>query len=418
MGFIDRLLGRKEDPQNVPQTVQVYMMPAETLSGMTPTYSGHNRLATIWDCDLAWQALDRITKEVAKITPAHVVRTADQLYSVDDDIQRVLRRPNELMTTYDMTSKVLYALFTRGDAWIYPTYEGNRLYSLTPIIPGGGVDWLESGGQLYVKLKFTGGKEYTLPYMSIVHVRLNYGEDEFTGTVREKPLLSNMQINQDLLDGVRKGVNASAAVNGIVKYMTALSKKAIEDDVKEFSERLRRNESGFLGLDNSTEFREVKRDVKLVDADTLRFVQGLVLNHFGMPQKILDGTASKDEEELWYRGHIQPLLECLGQAYARILFTAGQQNKGHEIKWYSKDRLRFMAGSELNEAIKQLTNVGALQINQILDAYGFAPLGEEGTIRPMSLNYIDSKFATQYQLETIGKGGNTNGQKQEQTPDE
>ena len=405
MGFLDKWMGRKSEAE---QPVQVVYVQAETLDGSFPSYGGHNRLASIWDCDLAWQALDRIIKEVAKITPVHVVRTSEQLYSIEDDIQRVLRRPNELMTAFDMTCKVLHTLYTRGDAFIYPVYEGTKLYSLNPVIPTGGVDWLESGGEIFVRLKFTGGREYILPYMSIIHIRLNYGEDEYMGSVRETPLLSNMQINNDLLNGVAKGVSASATVNGIVKYGTALSRQKLDADIKAFSNSLKNNESGLLGLDNTTDYTQIKRDVKLVDADTLKYVEGLVLNHFGTPAKIIDGTASRQEEELWYRGHIQPLLECLGQAYGRVLFSGTQTNKGHEISWYSKDRLRFMTGAELNEAIKQLTNVGALMLNQILESYGFPPLGEEGMIRPMSLNYIDSKYATQYQLDSLNKGGKTN----------
>lgn len=408
MGFLDKLLGRKPDPA----PVTVYYQPAETFSGNWPVYSQHNRLTSIWQCDLAWQALDRITKEVAKITPSHVVRTTDQLYSVNDDIQRVLQRPNALMTTYDMTSKILYALYTRGDAYIYPVYDGNKLWSLTPVMPSG-VEWLEKAGEIYVKLKFNNGKDYIIPYFAIIHVRLSYGEDEYMGTVRSKPLLSNMQINQELLEGVKKGVNSSAAINGIVKYGTALSKEKIKKDLEDFNQAIKKNESGILGLDNMTEYKEIARNVKLVDAETLRYVQSLVLNHFGMSAKILDGTATREEEELWFHAQVQPLMECLGQAFTRVLFSTTKQSKGHCIRWYSKDRLHWMKGSELTEALKILSQVGGLMINEIRDAVGFAPLeGEDGLVRPMSLNFIDSRFAAQYQLEAIKNGGKKTNEKQ------
>lgn len=406
MGFLNRLLGREPTGENV----KVVYVQAETLGGEWPSYSGHNRLTNAWDCDIAWQCLDRIIREVAKVTPYHVVRTPDQLYSVDDSIQRVLRRPNELMTAYDMTSKVLHALYTRGNAWVFPVYEGNKLVALYPVIPQT-VDWLESDGQIYVQLNFGADKKYIMPYFSIIHIRRNFGDDEYMGTIRETPLLSNMQLNEDLLDGVRKGVNSSATLNGIVKYGTALSRQKIEADVKEFSESLKRNESGILGLDNTSDYREIKRDVKLVDADTLKYVQSLILNHFGMSEKILNGTADKEEEESWYHGTIQPLMECLGQAYGRVLFTETQAHKGHEIRWYSNDRLRWMTGTELVSAVKELAQVGGVRINEIRDAFGLVPLPEEeGNVRPMSLNYIDSARATEYQLAQL-QNGKTNGGK-------
>ena len=410
MGFLDNLLGRK------PATINVYMQPAETLSGVTPTYSEHNRLDNIWQCDLAWQCLSRITREVAKVTPAHIVKTPGELYSVNDAIQRVLQHPNPIMTTYDMMSKVLHTLYTRGDAFIFPVYDGTRLCGLYPVIPQT-VDWLESNGELYVQLNFSADKKYILPYFAIIHIRLNYSEDDYMGTCNETPLLSNMQLNQDLLDSVKKGVMSSAVINGIVKYGTALSKKAIEADVKAFNEQLKRSESGILGLDNQSEYKDINRNVKLVDADTLKYVQSLVLNHFGMSAKVLDGTASKEEEESWYHATIQPLMECLGQAFSRVLFSETQRNKGHCIRWYSRDRLHWMTGTELTEAVKQLSQVGGVSINEIRDAFGFAPLTEEegGNTRPMSLNYIDSKYATEYQLESLKTGGKKN---EKQTEDE
>ena len=402
MGFFDKLFRRQ-------QKVNVFIPVADTLSGTYPSYSGYNRITNIWQCDLAWQCLDRITKEIAKIVPAHVIRTPDMLQSVNDNIQRVLCRPNEVMTTYDAVSKILYALYTRGDAFIIPIYEGSRLYGLYPVIPVGGVDWLDNNGELWVKLKFANNKEYLYPYFAVIHLRLNYGEDDYMGTVREGPLLYNMQMNQDLLESVKKGVSSSYAVNGIVKYGTALSKSALEKDVKEFSAALKRNESGLLGLDNQADFREIKRDIKLIDADTLQYVSGQILNHFGVSQKILDGTASKEEEESWFHATIQPIMESMGQAFSRVLFTETQLNKGHCIRWYAKDRLHWMTGSELTETVKQLTQVGGISVNEMRDAFGFAPLeGEEGNIRPMSLNFIDSRYATEYQLNSAKNGGKKN----------
>lgn len=408
MGFLDRLLGRKPVQESAP-AVEVVYAPADTLTGIWPSYSEHNRLVSAWDCDIAWQCLDRIVREVAKTTPSHVVRTPDQLYSVNDDIQKVLRCPNEIMTAYDMTSKVLYTLYTRGDAFIFPVYEGTKLYGLYPVIPQT-VDWLESDGELWVRLNFANGKAYLLPYFSVIHIRRNYGEDEYMGTVRETPLLSNMQLNEDLLDSVRKGVNSSALINGVVKYGTALSRTKMEADVAAFSASLKRGESGILPMDNQSDYHEIKRDVKLVDADTLKYVQSLVLNHFGMSANILNGTASKSDEELWYHGTIQPLLECLGQAYSRVLFSANMQHRGHAVEWFSKSRSRFMTGSELVSLIKEGAQVGAFMVNEIRDLIGLAPLTDEegGNMRPMSLNFIDATKATEYQLESVKNGGKTN----------
>lgn len=396
MGLLNRIFGALKSNDGAPE-----------YQGMTstfPYYYQGNKLVSIWDSDLPWQCIDRIKTEVCKSLPAHILRTASSVHVVDDDVTRTLRNPNPLMSSYDMLSRVIHMLYTRDNAWVYPIYEGNQLVELYPLDVKA-VDFIDVGGQLWVRMHFGNGETHSCPYLSVIHMRINYGEDEWVGASREKPLLSNVRINDDIIKSVAKGLDSSTAINGVVQFGSLHAREKMEKEVAAFEASLRKSESKLLSLDNQSTFTKVQKDVKLVDKDTLNFVRGLVTNRYNVPAAILDGTANKEERSVWYEACIVPLLENMSQAFGNVLFSAARRHKGHAVRFYNKNRLEWMTGSELNAAIDQLTNVGALQINQILEAYGYPPIGEEGNVRPMSLNYIDAKVATQYQLDMKQKEG-------------
>lgn len=393
MGLLDNIFGKLKSSGAGPY------------GGMTvsfPYYYQGNKLESVWDSDLPWQCIERIKMEVARCQPCHILRTASSVQVIEDDITRVFRNPNPLQSTFDMLCRIIHMLYTRDNAWVYPIYEGNQLDGLYPLDVME-VDFINRGGELWVRLHFANGEKHEIPYLSVIHMRINYGEDEWVGQGKTKPLLSNISINENLLHGIEKALDFSTTINGVVQFGSLHARDRMEKEVAAFEASLRKSESKLLSLDNQSTFQKIQKDVKLIDKETLAFVQGLVTSHFNTPEHIINGTATKEQRSVWYEAAIVPLLENIGQAFSNILFSATRRNKGHAVRLYNKNRLEWMTGTDLNAAIDQLTNVGALSINQILEAYGYPPIGEEGNIRPMSLNYIDAKVATQYQLETQKK---------------
>ena len=61
-------------------------------------------------------------------------------------------------------------------------------------------------------------------------------------------------------------------MNGIMKYNTLMDDNKIHEAIREFEEKLNRNESGILPLDLKTEYIPLEHKIELVDADTLKFI--------------------------------------------------------------------------------------------------------------------------------------------------
>lgn len=93
-----------------------------------------------------------------------------------------------------------------------------------------------------------------------------------SGQPDNQSLLKTLQLNKDLLDGVSNAMKASFAVNGVVKYNTMLDDGKMTNAITELEAKLRRSESGFLPLDLKSEYTPITHEIKLVDTDTLKFI--------------------------------------------------------------------------------------------------------------------------------------------------
>ena len=391
---------------------------AYTQNGVMPYYSsGVSRTS---DSDTVQQAIAAIAKEFKKVVPKHIREKNGAIeYVANSPIQKSFNYINPNMTLSDFEEMCIWKLFTEFNCYIYPVYDGlenednsNRLYrkytAYYPLHPRA-VTYLENemGNILRIRFEFSDGQTLELPYEDIIHIRLNYGLNEFVGgdqygRPNNEALIKTLEINHKLLEGVGKGAEASQVVNGIVRYNTMLSDKSIEESISEFNKRLESNKSGVIGLDMKTEYTPMTREVKLVDKDTLDFVDKKILRNYGVSQSILDGTATAEEKRAFLETTLEPLLISFGQAFTKVLFSRQQINGGNKIEFYY-NRMETMTNQEKIEQANLLREIGGTTINEIRQLFGYPPIaGGNGEKTVQSLNYIDSEIANDYQLSNAG----------------
>lgn len=387
---------------------------AEVLNGYTPIYSQFG--TDIYASDVVQQAISCIVQEMKKLRPEHVREIGNDIVPVSGDIQRVLNNPNPLMTTSDFLEKVTWLLFLNYNAFIIPTYgENNKYNGFYPIQPSQ-VDFIEdAGGRLFVKFRFGNGQEFTVKYSSVIHIKKNYSVNQYMGGNEggqpdNDALLKTLNLNHQLLEGVASAMKSSFAINGVVKYNTMLDDGKTEQALKELEAKLKKSESGFLPLDLKAEFAPIKREIQLVDATTLKFIDEKILRHFGVPLNILTGDYNKEQYEAFYQKTLEPLIIAYSQAFTKVLFSDGELNHRNVIKFYPKD-LIFMSVDQTLEMVTLLSNTGALFENEKRVAFGLRPLKELEGKRYMSLNWVDANIANQYQT---GQPDSTGGESNEE----
>ena len=394
---------------------------AAMLNGTTPIYSQFGQ--NIYASDVVQQAISCIVTEMKKLTLTHVKKVALDTMPVDDSkLSRLLKNPNDRMTMTDFIEKITWQLFLNYNSFIIPTYikkdvgngrkvkEYTGLYPIQPI----NVDFLQDDkGELYVAFQFMNGYETTVRYSDVIHIKYRYSISEFMGGNEfgqpdNEALLKTLGLNQTLLDGVAKALNSSFSINGVVKYNTIIDGEKMDRAIQELEEHLNNNESGFLPLDMKGEFIPLQKNAKLIDKDTLKFIDEKILRHFGVSLAILTGDFTKDQYEAFYNKCITPLTVSYSQAFTKTLFTKSEVSHGNEIKLYPQE-LAFMDNSQKLTLFDILVDSGSCYKNELRTAFGLHPLPELVGQLAMSSNKLNAEKGEEKDKYTddLGQGDTT-----------
>lgn len=381
---------------------------AKFMEGFAPIFSqfGHN----VYASDVVQMCIDVIATECSKLRPKHIrseESTATTKLTIPKSrINRLLRiAPNDLMTTKDFLEKIIWQLYMNYNCFIYPTYtmlNGRREYTgFYPLNPTSVTFIQDAADKLLVKLDFAGGESITVPYADIIHLRKKFSMNEIMGGgIDGQPdnaaLLSVLQTNDIVLQGIGKAIKTSLAIRGIIKINTMADNEAQQAERARFEALMQAGNSGILPVDLKGDFTPINPDPKMIDKDTMTFLQDKILNYYGVSWPILSGDFSDEQYQAFYEKTLEPLIISLGQAFSKCLFTATELDFGNEIEFYPQ-KLLFTNVKNKIAVADILGNRGALTNNMLLEMFGYPPY-EGGEQRYMSLNYVDVVIANEYQM--------------------
>ena len=162
------------------------------------------------------------------------------------------------------------------------------------------------------------------------------------------------------------------------------------------------NGAGVIVTDNRAEYTPTTDKTTPIPAGQLDFVRKEINDYFGVNDGIIQNTATPEEMDAFYSGGLLPFYMQLDQGLTRGLFTERERGFGNRILC-ELDRIQFETLEKRTAAAQFLTNLGALELDQVLGIFGFAPIGgEEGKRRVQSLNMANTKIIDKYQLNSAG----------------
>ncbi len=396
---------------------------AKLLNGGYPVFSQFGQ--NIYVSDIVQNSIDVIATECSKLQPRHVIRDDDGMVTIlkGDNLNRLFKfKPNPLMTTKDFIEKVMWQLYPNYNCFIYPMYErsvdkrGNTIINYTAFYPlnPSRVEFLQDEtGKLFVKFHFSNGDNFTLAYSDTIHLRKKFSvHDIMGGGLNGQPdntaLLKVLDINDTVMQGLGKAIKTSLSIRGILKINTMLDDDKQKAERERFEAAIESGKTGILTTDLKGDYTPLNIDPKLIDTETLQFLNDKVLNWFGVSMPILCGVYTDNDYQAFYNKTLEPTVISLGQSFSGTIFTQRQQDIGHEMVFYQQ-RLELMDVKNKLAIMDGLGNRGALTNNQLLALFGMEPY-EGGNVRNMSLNFIDVAIANEYQMRRAGiikeAGGN------------
>ena len=353
---------------------------APTMSGATPFYAPFGD--SLYASDIVIQSIRCKANEFKKLDPRHIRTTnGTQSTVTDSSIARVLRRPNEYMTTADFLEKCAILLELNKNVFIYPKYYinqgGAKVYEkIYPLKPAFVEYWVDKAGRYYIHFEFASGYETTIPASDVVHWRKDFYDDYFGGNSGfddTRGQLKAVREYDKLCQSISKAVACSCQINGVMQYNTYMADEKIEAEKAAFEAKLAKNESGILFTDNKMEYTHLPRDVKLVDAETLKFFYDVILRANGTSLAILNGDYTKEQKEAYYEHALEADIKSLGQAISKCVFSEREEAFGNEIVLYPNS-IVFMSMENKIAALQAGLPAGLFMKDEARELLGYPPL--------------------------------------------
>lgn len=357
--------------------------------------------------DVVMICIDRVASQCAKLKGRYIKKNEQGIQTEKSgDLAFILKhKPNPLMTPFQFIYKTITLLMLNDNAFVYPLYDKNTLrlvglYPLNPIL----VEPLEdSTGSYYLKFYYEDGTSYTLPYENVIHLKRFYGKNDIFGGTNSRgdhdAILKTIKTNDALLQGVEGAVFSSFQIKGLIKINGMLKEADKQKQVDEFNRAIMRaskSESAIVPIDGKADYVPLTVDPKMVDNDTLKFLQSKIQDYFGVSSEIFSNNYNEDQFNAFYESTIEPLAIELSEAFSLGLLTDNQLARGEEIIFFS-ERLQYASWNTKVAAIEKLMGLGIMSLNESRGLLGLEPI-DGGDKRLQSLNYVDSSIANKYQV--------------------
>ena len=368
--------------------------------------------------DVVKIAIDRIASQCAKLKPRYIKTANDKTVTEKSGkLSFILKhQPNEVMTPYQFIYMVITTLLMNDNAFIYPMFDSStgEIKALYPLKPSIVEPIIDSGGSYYLKFSFDNQESFIIPYENIIHIKRFYHTNQIFGGSSSKgdqeALLKTIQINENVLQGIDNALKSSMQIKGLLKMSAMLSetdkKKQLDSFNEILKESIRNKGSSIIPVDLKGDYVPLSTDPKLIDKDTLEFLQSKILDYFGVSVPIFHSKYTEDEFNSFYEQTIEPLAIQMSEAFSLGLLTHNEIMRGEEIIFYS-ERLQYASWNTKVTAIEKLMGLGIMSLNESRGLLGLEPV-ENGDRRLQSLNYVDATKANEYQVgkDDLNEGNN------------
>lgn len=395
LGLFDRIFGKKEPP-----TTTRYELISDTSNGFF-LWNGN-----MYESDIIRSCIRPKAKAVGKLVAKHIRDNATGFkINPDVSIRFLLEEPNPFMTGQMLQEKLSTQLELNNNAFaLIKRDEFGYATEIYPI-PCVSLEAVEGPmGDLFIKFYFRNGKNMTIYYGDIIHLRKDFNESDLFGDHPGKALTNLMDIVTTTDQGIIKAIKNGAIIKWILKFKSVLKKEDVELQVSEFANNYLSIENAANGgaayTDPRYDLEQVEPKSYVPNAEQMKETTQRIYSFFNTNEKIIQSKYSEDEWNAYYESEIEPLAMQLSGEYTRKLFSRTERGHGNKIIFEASSLQYASMSTKLN--LVQMVDRGSLTPNEWRAVLNLGPI-EDGDkpIRRLDTALVNDKG---------DKGGETNGQ--------
>ncbi len=393
--LFDRIFGRRPTPSQ--------MQSLKMMNGYMPVFT---MMADAYDSDVVRSAVDAIARNCAKLKPKHIRRVNGNITYTNSNIEYLLGvRPNPYMDAYTFWYKVITQKYMQNNSYVFVDWDEQGQVKAFYPINASQAEFLEAQGQVFIQFSFLGGYKVTLPYTDVIHLRRFFYKNDLYGETNNAALMPTLELIHTTNQGIINAVKSSANLRGLLKFTQAMLKPeeikrhrdAFVEDYLNIS-----NNGGIAATDSKAEYIPLTNDPKITDAKQMELIEDKVYKYFNVSPSIVKSDYSEEQWNAFYESVIEPNAIELSLEFTAKVFTQREQGRGNEII-FEANRLQYASNATKLNLITVMMDRGLLSMNEAREVFNLAPI-PDGDKRIVSLNFVDSSIANQYQM-----GGAANG---------
>ena len=312
---------------------------------------------------------------------------------------RLKNQPNEYQTWSQFLYRASVIFDIYNNVIIIPVIDkyGDTV-GIYPVLPQG-CEIVESKGVPYCKYTFHNGKQACIELSKCGIIRKHQLKQEIFGEGNNVVLKPTMEMIDLQNQSLRESVKNSATY----RFMAQLSNFALDEDVvkerERFSEKnLKKNNGGILLFPNTySNIKQIESTPYTIDSKTMDQIQTNIYNYFGVNEEILQGKASENNLNSFYKTSIEPFAIQLSETITKMLFSRIEQSTGNKVI-FTNNELAYLSVETKITLAKALSDRGCLSVNELRELFNYEPV-----------EYGDKILARgeYYDIE-VGKDGQTN----------
>ena len=355
----------------------------------------------LYESDVIGSIANCIASNLGKLTPQVIRRDAAGLTIKDDYLAKLLSlRWSQEITPFDGLYKMGSDLVYKSNSFAVIFYNADftRVQSIVPVTVKSFRIWEEDNNIFFRFVWDYDGKEYTLPYQSVIHLKARYDRKRFIGTSPESQLKTTLELLDTTGESLRNAVNNSANLKGYLKYNNFADDDELKQKVREFQEAYMSaaNDGGIAGLDNSMEFHEITQHTNAIPVTQSAFLRENLYRYYNVNEKILNSTYNESEWNAFYEAVIEPIALQLSLEFTYKLLSERERGFGNKII-FTANRLQYATLQTRVNLGSQLFDRGIITINEYRELMYYEPI-EDGDVRMVSLNYVKADEQSIYQI--------------------
>lgn len=395
MGLFEKLFGSKKSvPDN---TTTRFELISDNGNGF---YSWGG---SIYQSDIVRACIRPKARAVGKLIAKHI-RDGTNGFQVNPEpyLRFILEEPNPLMTGQVFQEKMATQLELNNNAFAYIKRDDLGYASEIYPIPCTTVEVKEGQyGDIFLKFIFRNGKQMTVPYTDIIHLRQDFNENDFFGDSPAVVLTPLMDIITTTDQGIVKAIKNGAIIKWLLKFKAVLKQEDVDKQVKNFVNNYlaidNPNGSGAAYSDPRYDAEQVEPKDYVPNEKQMQETVNRLYSFFNTNEKIIKSNYTEDEWNAYYEGSVEPVAMQLSGEYTRKVFTRTERGYGNKIIFEAFSLQYASMATKLN--LVQMVDRGALTPNEWRFVMNLGPIeGGDKPVRRLDTAVIDAQSGSKTTL--------------------